>query len=92
MTSKIHRAPELRKASDDDARWAAVAARDKSADGRFWCAVVTTGIYCRPSCPARPHRRNVRFVASPAAALAQGFRACKRCRPDEAHRSAHRFV
>lgn len=68
----------------DDVRWTAVAARDRSADGVFWCAVVTTKIYCRPSCPARAHRKNVRFVASPEEARAAGFRACKRCSPDEA--------
>lgn len=70
--------------TDDDPRFAAVAARDKAADGRYWCAVVTTKIYCRPSCPARALRKNIRFVASPEAARAAGFRACKRCRPDEA--------
>ncbi len=69
--------------SDDD-RWAAVKARDAEADGKFWSCVVTTGVYCRPSCPARPKRQNVRFAASPADARAAGFRACKRCRPDEA--------
>jgi AraC family transcriptional regulator of adaptative response/methylated-DNA-[protein]-cysteine methyltransferase len=69
--------------ADDDARWAAVAARDKAADGRFWCCVVTTKIYCRPSCPARPHRKNVRFASSLTEARNAGYRACKRCRPDE---------
>lgn len=66
----------------DDARWAAFARRDRAADGRFVCAVRTTGIYCRPSCPGRPKRENVRFFASNAAAEAAGFRACKRCRPE----------
>lgn len=66
----------------DEARWAAIVARDGEARG-FVCAVVTTGIYCRPGCPARtPLRRNVRFYAMPADAAAAGFRACKRCRPD----------
>lgn len=69
----------------DDGRWEAVLRRDRTADGRFWYAVRTTGVYCRPSCAARPARReNVSFHASPAAARAAGFRACKRCRPDEA--------
>ena len=45
-------------------------------------SVVTTGIYCRPSCAGRPHRKNVRFHPTAAAAEAAGFRACKRCRPN----------
>ncbi len=68
---------------DDEQRWRAVQGQDRRFDGWFVLGVVTTGIYCRPSCPARtPHRRNVRFLASAAAAQAAGFRACKRCRPD----------
>ncbi len=67
---------------DDDARWRAVLARDRAADGRFLTCVRTTGVYCRPSCPGRPMRRNVFFVAAPAEARAAGMRACKRCRPD----------
>lgn len=74
-----------RKASADDARWTAVLARDASADGSFVLGVKTTGIYCRPSCPARkPLRQNVSFYASCAEAEAAGFRACKRCKPNEA--------
>jgi len=66
-----------------DAHWEAFVQRDPAADGRFVAAVITTGIYCRPSCPARkPKRENVRFYATPAAAAAAGFRPCKRCRPD----------
>lgn len=65
-------------------KFAAVAARDASLDGRFVYAVITTGVYCRPSCPARPARReNVRFFDSGAAAQSAGFRPCRRCRPDE---------
>jgi AraC family transcriptional regulator of adaptative response / DNA-3-methyladenine glycosylase II len=60
----------------------AIQSRDARFDGWFFCAVVTTGIYCRPSCPARPHRKNLRFFPSAAAAQQAGFRACKRCRPD----------
>jgi AraC family transcriptional regulator, regulatory protein of adaptative response / DNA-3-methyladenine glycosylase II len=61
----------------------AVTSRDSRFDGWFYTAVTSTGIYCRPSCPARtPHRRNVRFYRSTAAAQAAGFRACLRCRPD----------
>jgi AraC family transcriptional regulator of adaptative response/methylated-DNA-[protein]-cysteine methyltransferase len=71
--------------SDDDPRWAALAARDPAHDGRFVYSVATTGVYCRPSCPSRPARpENVRFHASPAEAEAAGFRPCRRCRPDGA--------
>ncbi len=68
---------------DDAARLAAVRRRDRAADGRFVYAVLTTGVYCRPSCAARPARtENIRFHATPAEAAAAGYRACKRCRPD----------
>ncbi|WCT78770.1 bifunctional DNA-binding transcriptional regulator/O6-methylguanine-DNA methyltransferase Ada [Novosphingobium humi] len=67
--------------------WENVTTRDKGADGRFVFAVSTTGIYCRPSCPARrPARDHVRFFADGDAARAHGFRPCLRCRPDEAGR------
>jgi AraC family transcriptional regulator of adaptative response/methylated-DNA-[protein]-cysteine methyltransferase len=67
-----------------DTQWAAVLRRDPDADGAFWYAVRTTGVYCRPSCGARlPRRENVRFHASPADAEKAGFRPCKRCRPDQ---------
>ncbi len=70
---------------DTDRFWRALEARDPRFDGWVFTGVKTTGIYCRPSCPARtPHRQNVRFFASAAAAQAAGFRACKRCRPDAA--------
>ncbi len=70
---------------DDDTRWSAVERRDRAADGRFVLAVRTTGIYCRPSCPARrPHRENTAFFDTPEAARAAGFRACLRCAPDRA--------
>jgi AraC family transcriptional regulator, regulatory protein of adaptative response / methylated-DNA-[protein]-cysteine methyltransferase len=69
--------------STDAERWDAVKRRDPAADGRFVYSVATTGVYCRPSCPSRPARReNVAFHESTAAAEAAGFRACKRCRPD----------
>jgi AraC family transcriptional regulator of adaptative response / DNA-3-methyladenine glycosylase II len=62
-------------------------ARDPRFDGRFLTGVVTTGIYCRPICPARPAGRdNVRYFASAAAAEAEGYRACRRCRPEAAPR------
>jgi AraC family transcriptional regulator of adaptative response/methylated-DNA-[protein]-cysteine methyltransferase len=68
-----------------DARWNAVLSRDKSADGQFVLGVVTTGIYCRPSCPSRkPKPENVRFFTLPALAEDAGFRPCKRCHPREA--------
>ncbi|MFT3976556.1 MAG: bifunctional DNA-binding transcriptional regulator/O6-methylguanine-DNA methyltransferase Ada [Sphingomonas bacterium] len=74
-------------AIDSDAAWAAFSARDRNADGRFVVAVRTTGIYCRPSCPARhPKRENVRFFPDGAAAVRAGFRACLRCKPEEAAR------
>src|SRR5829696_4896239 len=66
--------------SDD--RWQAVMDRDCGRDGDFVFAVSTTGIYCRPSCPARrPRRENVSFFADPATAERAGFCACRRCRP-----------
>ena len=61
----------------------AIASKDARFDGRFFTGVVTTGVYCRPVCPARvPHRENVRFFPSAAAAEAAGFRPCLRCRPE----------
>jgi AraC family transcriptional regulator of adaptative response/methylated-DNA-[protein]-cysteine methyltransferase len=67
---------------DESECWSAVESRDAAADGHFVYAVVTTGIYCRPSCPTpTPLRGNVRFLSDPAAAEAAGFCACKRCRP-----------
>jgi AraC family transcriptional regulator, regulatory protein of adaptative response / DNA-3-methyladenine glycosylase II len=68
---------------DSDRFWQAIEAADPRFDGWVFCGVKTTGIYCRPSCPARtPKRENVCFFPSAAAAQAAGFRACKRCRPD----------
>jgi AraC family transcriptional regulator of adaptative response/methylated-DNA-[protein]-cysteine methyltransferase len=68
----------------DDARLAAVRRRDPAADGRFVYSVATTGVYCRPSCAARPAlRQNIAFHADGAEARIAGFRPCKRCRPDE---------
>jgi AraC family transcriptional regulator of adaptative response/methylated-DNA-[protein]-cysteine methyltransferase len=76
--------PAKSQASPDEIRWAAVIARDASFDGQFYFSVATTGIYCRPGCPARrPKRENVRFHATCAEAEAAGFRPCKRCRPGE---------
>ncbi len=68
---------------DREACYRAVSSRDRRFDGVFFIAVRTTGIYCRPSCPARtPALRNVEFHPTAAAAQAAGFRACKRCLPD----------
>lgn len=80
----------VRNAAVDDAtRYEAVRSRDDRFDGVFVTAVLTTGIYCRPSCPAvTPKPRNVRFYATAAAAQGAGFRACKRCRPDAVPGSA----
>lgn len=71
---------------DTDARrWAAVTGKDERANGQFVYSVASTGVYCRPSCPARPAlRQNVRFHETCVDAERAGFRACKRCRPDEA--------
>lgn len=69
--------------ADFDACYRAVASRDARFDGRFFTGVVSTGIYCRPICPARtPARRNVQFFPSAASAEGAGFRACRRCRPE----------
>ena len=68
---------------DFDRCYRAVQSKDARFDGWFVTAVLTTGIYCRPSCPVRPpFARNVRFYPTAAAAQRAGFRACKRCRPD----------
>lgn len=68
---------------DDEQRYQAAASKDARFDGVFFIAVTSTGIYCRPSCPAiTPKRANVRFYVTAAAAQQAGFRACKRCRPD----------
>ncbi len=67
-----------------DLRWAAVLARDPAADGKFFYAVATTGVYCRPSCAARtPRPENVTFHATAAEAEQAGFRPCRRCQPDQ---------
>ncbi|CAM5230204.1 bifunctional DNA-binding transcriptional regulator/O6-methylguanine-DNA methyltransferase Ada [Rhodanobacter lindaniclasticus] len=73
-----------RAATLADPRWIAVRARDARADGSFFYSVRTTGVYCRPSCAARPARpENVAFHASAAEAERAGFRPCKRCKPDQ---------
>jgi AraC family transcriptional regulator of adaptative response / DNA-3-methyladenine glycosylase II len=68
---------------DEDICYRALLSRDRRFDGRFFTGVATTGVYCRPVCPARtPHRKNCRFFNCAAAAEAAGFRPCYRCRPE----------
>lgn len=74
----------LAAATVSDPRWAAVADRDPKADGEFFYSVKTTGVYCRPSCPARTAKpENVAFYATQAEARRAGFRPCLRCKPDQ---------
>ena len=85
MTTKSE---TLAAATVSDPRWAAVATRDAQADGEFFYSVKTTGVYCRPSCGARAARpENVEFHATAADAERAGFRACKRCKPDQLPRT-----
>jgi AraC family transcriptional regulator of adaptative response/methylated-DNA-[protein]-cysteine methyltransferase len=75
---------EMNQYRTDEDRWAAVQRRDPDADGAFYYSVRTTGVYCRPSCGARPAlRKNVAFHATTADAEAAGFRPCMRCKPDQ---------
>ena len=81
--------PQQTNATAQDPRWARILARDRSADGKFWYTVKTTGIYCRPSCPSRnANPKNVTLHDSLESAKATGFRACKRCKPDGASQQA----
>ncbi len=76
--------PNPTRSQENDPRWAALIARDASHDGKFYFAVKTTGVYCRPSCAARtPRPENVTFYATQADAQRAGFRPCKRCQPDQ---------
>jgi len=84
MTSRAAALPAIPRLSftTDDERWRAVLSRDPRAEGRFWLGVTSTGIFCRPTCPARrPLRERAVFFDGPAAALSAGFRPCLRCRP-----------
>lgn len=77
--------------ADQDPRWTAIRARDRAFDGVFYYSVRTTGIYCRPSCGARPAKReNIAFHATIAEARQAGFRPCRRCRPDAESADAER--
>ncbi len=75
----------------EDARVQAVIRRDVRSNGAFVYAVKTTGIFCRPSCPARPNPENIVFFDNAVSAQTGGYRACKRCRPEVplAHAAAH---
>jgi AraC family transcriptional regulator of adaptative response/methylated-DNA-[protein]-cysteine methyltransferase len=69
--------------TEGDPRWGSVVSRSAEADGSFWYSVRTTGVYCRPSCPARvPRPENVRFHGTREDAERAGFRPCRRCRPE----------
>jgi AraC family transcriptional regulator, regulatory protein of adaptative response / methylated-DNA-[protein]-cysteine methyltransferase len=84
MGMPVRKPSSVRYATDAE-RWSAVLARDATADGQFFYAVRTTGVYCRPSCAARPAKRaNVEFFARTTEAERAGFRPCKRCTPDQA--------
>lgn len=83
LESEINMTPAPR--NKENKWWDAVLARDSNRDGEFFFAVSTTGVYCRPSCPAkRPRRENVTFFRSPVEAESAGFRACLRCKPKSA--------
>jgi AraC family transcriptional regulator of adaptative response/methylated-DNA-[protein]-cysteine methyltransferase len=84
MTAKPAATPKLPRPSvADDPRWARIVARDKTADGRLWYSVSTTGVYCRPSCPSRiANPQNVQLHDTLESARATGFRPCRRCNPD----------
>ena len=82
MPAQSNRPSPAPASQADQERWNAVVARDAARDGQFVFAVSSTGVYCRPSCPARrPRRENVRFFCDPVAAEQAGYRACLRCRP-----------
>ncbi|MEO6093500.1 MAG: bifunctional DNA-binding transcriptional regulator/O6-methylguanine-DNA methyltransferase Ada [Novosphingobium sp.] len=84
---EVEPAPLIAGPVDADRAWQAVLARDHGFDGRFVTGVLSTGIYCRPSCPARhPLRANVRFFARGGEARAAGLRPCRRCSPDDVSR------
>src|SRR5687768_12180945 len=74
---------------NDEQRWTAVAGRDRRADGSFYYAVTSTGVFCRPSCPSRrPRRDRVRFFATPREAEEAGYRPCLRCHPSSTARES----
>ena len=84
MTTVQVKTPYQQESGGDELRWQAVLARDRRFDVAFVYAVRSTGIYCRPSCPSRrPNRQHVVFLPGREAAENQGFRSCRRCRPDQ---------
>lgn len=84
ITVSVKETTTIRHESSKDALWTAVLTKNRAYDGVFWFAVKTTGIYCRPSCSSRtPLEQNVDFFTSPEEAHKHGFRACKRCKPDQ---------
>ena len=81
-TQSVSKSASTQSAAVDEGRWNAVMARDAARDGEFVFAVSSTGVYCRPSCPARrPRRGNVQFFSGPEQAERGGYRACLRCKP-----------
>src|SRR3984957_16137523 len=81
-TQSASKSASTQSAAVDEGRWNAVMARDAARDGEFVFAVSSTGVYCRPSCPARrPRRGNVQFFSGPEQAERGGYRACLRCNP-----------
>jgi AraC family transcriptional regulator, regulatory protein of adaptative response / methylated-DNA-[protein]-cysteine methyltransferase len=85
VTTLATSTPATSKFADDESRWQALVRRDRDADDKFVYSVQTTGVYCRPCCPARLAKRvHVRFHATCAQAERAGFRPCKRCRPQGA--------
>src|SRR5437867_9063501 len=92
MKTRFKASPKQARGSyaSDEERWKAIVQRDANADGNFYYAVRTTGVYCRPSCAGRRARReNVSFHDSWEDAEQAGFRACKRCQPNGAALSEH---
>ncbi len=86
--------PKARSSSSvEEEYWRAVLERSREHDGRFFFAVHTTGIYCRPSCPARrPRRENVEFFDDPQSAREAGYRACRRCAPNSSDAGTPQWV
>ena len=85
MTTMLARQENLNETTAaNDPRWTRIVARDRTADGLFWYSVMTTGVYCRPSCPSRrANPKNVQLHDTLNDAKATGFRPCKRCNPNE---------
>ena len=93
MTHTMTPARRKSRALSTNEKWAAVLSRDKSYDGRFFYAVASTGIFCRPSCPSRrPNKSNVTFHETTSEARGLGFRPCKKCRPDQTSADQHLSV